>query len=48
MLAITEAESSEIPAGREPNVYFCICKDDNKVYVWNKLFAPSAETGYFK
>ena len=31
-----------------PNVYFAVCKEDGKMYVYNKDATPSPETGKYR
>lgn len=48
-LVLTKAEMLAMSEAIMPDVYFTICKDDGKVYVYNKnSTAPSSETGFFK
>lgn len=48
-LVLTKAEMLALSEAIMPDVYFAICKDDGKVYVYNKnSTTQSSETGLFK
>lgn len=48
-LILTKAEMLAMSEAIMPDVYFAICKDDGKVYVYNKNSTiQSSETGLFK
>jgi len=47
----TKAEMASMTAAQEkrmPDNYFCICKDDGKLYIWNKTFEKLETTGRFR
>ena len=40
--------SSETGSNRMPDNYICVCKDDGKLYIYNKNNEPDEEIGLFK
>lgn len=44
---LSKAEMLAMDDSKMPNVYFAVCKDDKKMYVYDKSATPSAETGKF-
>lgn len=47
-IILTKKQMLETVTGKQPDIYFCICKDDGKLYIWNNTFTKSPETGFFK
>lgn len=48
-LVLTKAEMLAMSEAIMPDVYFAVCKDDGKVYVYDKnSITQSSETGFFK
>lgn len=47
-VVLTKAQMVSINDNLMPDVYFAVCKDDKKFYIYDKSATPSAETGKFK
>jgi len=47
-ILLTKAEMLAVNENIMPQNYFCICKDDSKLYIWNKTFDKTAELGRFR
>lgn len=47
-LVLTKAQMVSIDDNLMPEVYFAACKDDKKLYIYDKSATPSTETGKFK
>lgn len=47
-LVLTQQEMRNINDLTMPDVYFAICKDDNQVYIYNKVNDKDIETGRFR
>jgi len=47
-IVMTKAEMLAAKDNQMPDNYFCICKDDNLIYVYSKSATPNAETGKFR
>lgn len=46
-LVLSKADMLAINDDLMPPRYFCVCKDDGKLYIYDKTATPSAETGKF-
>jgi len=47
-LVMTKAEMVTAKGSKMPDNYICICKDDGKLYMWDKSFTPDPTYGRFK
>lgn len=47
-LILSKEDMLNMPLGRMPQTYFCLCSDDNSFYLYNKDNSFSDQTGYFK
>ena len=47
-LVLTKAEMLAINESTMPDVYMACCKDDGKIYVYNKANTPNTDTGKFE
>lgn len=47
-LVLTQEEMRNIIDARMPDKYFALCKDDNKLYVYESNNNPSTQTGRFR
>lgn len=47
-LVLTKAEMLAINESTMPDVYMACCKDDGKIYVFNKANTPNTDTGKFE
>ena len=47
-LILSKAEMLTINDNTMPNVYFAICKDDGKMYIYNKSNESLSDTGKYR
>lgn len=47
-LVMTKAEMLAVKKPRMPEHYFCLCADDNQIYIYNKSNEVNVETGRFR
>lgn len=47
-LVLSKAEMLSVNDNQMPDTYFAVCKDDKKLYVYNKDSNPSEDTGKFR
>lgn len=47
-LVLTRKQMYEMNDADMPSTYFCICKDDTRLYVYNKQFLKNSTTGKFR
>lgn len=46
-LVLSKAEMRDINDNKMPDKYFCICKEDGQIYLYDKEATPSLETGKY-
>ena len=46
-LLLTKAQMRDMPDNMMPSMYFCICLEDGKLYLYDKSATPDAETGKY-
>ena len=46
-LVLTKAEMIAINDNKMPEKYFCICREDGQMYLYDKSATPSTETGKY-
>ena len=46
-ILLTKEEMKNINQNIMPNIYFALCKDDGKLYLYNKNYSFNDITGYF-
>lgn len=47
-LVLSKAEMLAMKKAKMPSVYFCMCKDDGNLYLYNDTNEIDAETGRFR
>lgn len=47
-LVLTKSEMLAAKKSRMPEVYFAVCLDDGKMYIYNSKNDPDPETGYYR
>lgn len=47
-LILSQEQMVTIPAPRMPDTYFCICKDDMQIYIYDKNNEFDPQFGHFK